>query len=129
MNQWLQIRRLRGPAFLVLIGVLFLLSEFHIVRFIHSWPLLLVLAGLLSLAERAALSRTDAMEGGYGPGFPGYAGQASYAAPPYGGPGYGAQAAAPVVQAPSTDLTVQEPGSGGIIHEPGAGTGSDEGRP
>ena len=59
MNQWLLIRRLRGPAFLLLIGVMALLHEWADFSFARSWPLLLILAGVLSLAERAALSRAD----------------------------------------------------------------------
>jgi len=63
MNQYYLIRRLRGPAILLLIGTLALL---HTSGVIHSfwhlfWPLLLILLGVLLLAERAAL----AAEGGY----------------------------------------------------------------
>lgn len=54
MNQWYAIRRLRGPAFLILIGILLLLEQCHIMNFGKSWPLLLILGGLLRLAERAA---------------------------------------------------------------------------
>jgi hypothetical protein len=62
MNRYILIRRLRGPAILLLIGVLALL---HTSGLIHSfwhlfWPLLLILIGVLLLAERAAL----AAEGG-----------------------------------------------------------------
>jgi hypothetical protein len=63
MNRYILIRRLRGPAILLLIGVIALL---HTSGVIHSfwhlfWPLLLIMLGLLLLAERAAL----AAEGGY----------------------------------------------------------------
>jgi hypothetical protein len=57
MNNWLLIRRLRGPAFLLLIGVMAMLHEWGGFGFHRSWPLLLILAGVLSLAERAALSQ------------------------------------------------------------------------
>lgn len=58
MNRYILIRRLRGPAILLLIGVLALL---HTSGVIHSfwhlfWPLLLILLGVLLLAERAALA-------------------------------------------------------------------------
>ena len=59
MNQWLLIRRLRGPAFILLVGIMALLDQWHIIGFGRSWPLLLILAGLLALAERAALSQAD----------------------------------------------------------------------
>lgn len=55
MNRWLVIRRLRAPAFLILFGILALLNQWHVIGFGRSWPLFLILGGLLLLAERAAL--------------------------------------------------------------------------
>ncbi len=71
MNRYILIRRLRGPALLLLIGLIALL---HSTGVIHSfwhwfWPFLFILLGLLMLAERAALSTEE--------GYPGW---------PYGGP-------------------------------------------
>jgi hypothetical protein len=62
MNQYYLIRRLRGPAILLLIGTLALLHASGVVErpFHLFWPLLLILLGVLLLAERAAL----AAEGG-----------------------------------------------------------------
>jgi len=54
MNRYIMIRRLRGPLFLLLVGVNALLNEAHLLSWGHSWPLYLILAGVLSLAERAA---------------------------------------------------------------------------
>ena len=54
MSYYFMIRRLRGPAFLLLVGVLALLNQAHILSWGKSWPLYLILAGLLALAERAA---------------------------------------------------------------------------
>jgi len=54
MNSWLFIRRLRGPAFLILVGVTALLNQWNVLSFSRSWPLYLILAGVLGLAERAA---------------------------------------------------------------------------
>src|ERR1039458_4538216 len=50
MNRYIMIRRLRGPAFLLLIGVLALMHEAHIIgNFWHLfWPLALILAGVRS---------------------------------------------------------------------------------
>lgn len=56
MNRYIQIRRLRGPAFLLLVGVIALLNQMDILSWGHAWPLFLILAGVLLLAERAALS-------------------------------------------------------------------------
>ena len=64
MSRYIMIRRLRGPAFLLLVGALALLAQMHIgFGWGRSWPLFLILAGVLALAERAAL----ASEGGYPP--------------------------------------------------------------
>jgi hypothetical protein len=65
MNRYILIRRLRGPAFLLLVGVNALLAQAHILSWGHSWPFYLILAGVFQLAERAALASE-----GY-PQFPG----------------------------------------------------------
>jgi hypothetical protein len=58
MNRYILIRRLMGPAVLLLIGVLALLHQADIIEsFWHLfWPLLLILVGVIKLAERAALA-------------------------------------------------------------------------
>ncbi len=56
MNRWLLIRRLRGPAFLILVGINALLNQWGVLSFTRSWPLYLILAGVIGLAERAALA-------------------------------------------------------------------------
>ena len=66
MNRYIFIRRLRGPAFLMLVGVIALLAQAHILSWGKSWPLYLILGGVLLLAERAALSSE---------GYPPYPGQ------------------------------------------------------
>jgi hypothetical protein len=73
MSRYILIRRLRVPAFVLLVGVIALLAQAHILGWDKSWPLYLILAGVLLLAERAAL----AAEGGY-PGSP-------YPGAPYAG--------------------------------------------
>lgn len=54
MNRWYQIRRLRGAVILILIGVLALLNQWHVMRWEVSWPIILIVLGLVLLAERAA---------------------------------------------------------------------------
>lgn len=54
MNRWYRIHRLRGAVFLILVGVLALLSQWNILRLRESWPLFLIVFGLLMLAERTA---------------------------------------------------------------------------
>ena len=56
MNSWFLIRRLRGPAFLILVGVTALLNQWGVLSFGRSWPLYLILAGVIGLAERAAIA-------------------------------------------------------------------------
>jgi hypothetical protein len=56
MNRYILIRRLRGPAFLLLVGVIALLAQANIMSWGQSWPFFLILAGVLLLAERAALA-------------------------------------------------------------------------
>ena len=90
MSRYILIRRLRGPAFLLLVGVNALLAQAHILGWGKSWPFYLILAGVFALAERAAL----ATEGGYPPPYPG-----SYpGGPPY--PGAPGPAAPPAPQDP-----------------------------
>jgi hypothetical protein len=86
MNRYIMIRRLRWPAILMLAGVVALLDQLGAIDHFWHWfiPLLLIMVGVLMLAERAAL----AMEGDYVP----YPGQ--FPAGPYPG------AADPYVTAP-----------------------------
>lgn len=54
MIRWYQIRRLRGAVFLILIGVLALLNQWNVLHWHQSWPLFLIVLGLMMIAERAA---------------------------------------------------------------------------
>src|ERR1700760_176042 len=57
MNRYILIRRLRGPAILLLLGTILLMHEAGLVDFWSLFfPLLLILIGVLKLAERAALA-------------------------------------------------------------------------
>ncbi|MFZ0516492.1 MAG: DUF5668 domain-containing protein [Acidobacteriaceae bacterium] len=94
MNRWYQIRRLRGAVILILIGVLALLNQWNIMHWGTSWPLILIVLGLLMVAERAVWTadvraqqeeqQYAASMGGYHPGAPmgGAPGSASWTAPP-----------------------------------------------
>jgi len=100
MSRYILIRRLRGPAFLLLIGVVALLHQTGVVYHMWRlfWPLALILWGLLLLAERAALE----MEG-YPPAYTDtpYPG-APYAQPP--APGVSPAPGSAIVPANSDDL-------------------------
>jgi hypothetical protein len=42
-------RGLMGPVVLVTLGILFLLSEFHVASFHRTWPILLIMIGLVKV--------------------------------------------------------------------------------
>jgi hypothetical protein len=49
------VRAVRGPLMLIALGVLLMLDRFTYFGFSRSWPVLVILFGVLKLAERAAL--------------------------------------------------------------------------
>ena len=102
MNRYILIRRLRGPAFLLLVGVNAILAQSGVLGWGESWPFYLILAGLFALAERAAIA-TDGP-----PPMPPYPGQ-TYPGQPYPGQPYpGApNPGAPYSGAPGTQPTAQ----------------------
>jgi hypothetical protein len=59
MNRYMMIRRLRGPAFLLLLGICALLHQLNMLSVWHAWPLFLILWGVMLLAERAAINEAD----------------------------------------------------------------------
>ncbi|MHB8301855.1 MAG: LiaI-LiaF-like domain-containing protein [Acidobacteriaceae bacterium] len=69
MNHWYQMRRLRGAVILITIGVLALLNQWHVMRFDTSWPIILIVLGLMKIAERAAWS-ADIRQQQFGTGTP-----------------------------------------------------------
>ncbi|MBV8114546.1 MAG: hypothetical protein JO300_07370 [Silvibacterium sp.] len=79
MNPYLFIHRIKGPAMLLVFGITALLHEWDILSFGRSWPLYLIVLGVLQLAERAAWSQHQQQQytqGAYagpgtGPGVPG----------------------------------------------------------
>jgi hypothetical protein len=52
-------RAARSSLWLVLLGVLFLLSELHILSWHRSWPLIIIAAGVMALLERVAWSNAS----------------------------------------------------------------------
>ncbi|HEY6490892.1 MAG: hypothetical protein WCC26_21675 [Terracidiphilus sp.] len=56
MNRYILIRRLTGPSVLLLLGVVALLHQADLVSWSIFIPLLLILIGVLKLAQRAALA-------------------------------------------------------------------------
>lgn len=104
MSRYIMIRRLRLPAILLLVGGVALLHQTGVIdRFSHwFWPLLLILLGVIMLAERMALATESGYPQGPYPGQPGagtISPQAATSAPIYPGQ--------PVASAPAS---VQESG-------------------
>jgi hypothetical protein len=100
--RWVLIRRLRGPAFLLTFAVTALLHQWDILGFGQSWPLYLIVAGTLTLAERAALASTPA-EPYPGP-YPG-----AYQGQPYGTPQQYGQPYQPVHPQAGTSVVPSAP--------------------
>lgn len=114
MNTWLFYRRIRGPVFLLTFGVTALLWEWHVLSFGRSWPLYLIVAGVLRLAEGAALAVGTPPVGAYGA--TGY----GMAQPPVGGASTEAGA---MYEAPGTAMTTTGITGTGITTSGSTGTG------
>lgn len=105
MNKYILIRRLTGPCVLLLLGVVALLHQADMVSWNIFLPLLLILIGVLKLAQRAALAAAGD-EATY-PGYPGYPGpQYQYGAgvTPQTGAQTPAQSSTSIVPAPPQNL-------------------------
>lgn len=108
MNRYILIRRLMGPSVLLLLGTVALLHEAHLVHWSIFVPLLLILIGLLKLAERAALAAAGdvaQMGSAYQATYPG-----AYTGGPYPYAGTAVPPASP--QAGTTSAPTPEPEHG-----------------
>lgn len=115
-NSYSVIRAIRGPITLITLGVLFAFQNFTRFGFDQTWPVLLIVFGLLSLLQRGAAPQAPP------PPMPppppprpftstGYA-QSTYAQPPAGGAakgGFGTSAP------PRPDATGSTPSEGGSV--------------
>lgn len=88
MNGYLFLRRMRGPIFLLTFGVTAILDVYTGIDYTRSWPLYLIVWGVLKLAENAILVQNPPPPPGT-QGYPQYPGYPGY-------PGYGPGAAAPM---------------------------------
>ncbi len=52
---------LRGSVWVILIGVLFLLDSFGILTWAHSWPLIIIVAGLMAVFQRTSYNSAVAV--------------------------------------------------------------------
>lgn len=91
------VRGIRGPVTVITIGVLFAINNFTPYRFEQTWPVILIVFGLLTLLGRAAGPDIQPPPPNYYPGGypaagsyqPGTYAQTPYAQPPTAGPAGG----------------------------------------
>ena len=81
----------RGPILLITVGVLFALHQADILRFGLTWPILIIVLGVMKLLERTAGPRAFVAPPPFTPPYPGqYPQQPQYPPPPPpGGPAGG----------------------------------------
>ncbi len=60
------VRAIRGPITLITLGVLFALNNFTQYHFEQTWPVLLIVFGLLSLVRRSVEPPRPPRQGPYG---------------------------------------------------------------
>ena len=100
------LRAIRGPITLITVGVLFAFNNFTRYSFDRTWPVLLIVFGLLSLLRRSIEPAVPPPPPGPGPAYPppvyAYPAQGSYAQSTYSQPppapakgGFGASAPRP----------------------------------
>ncbi|MBS1874518.1 MAG: hypothetical protein JSU00_14985 [Acidobacteria bacterium] len=66
MNSANLIQAIRGPVMLITLGLLFVIDHFGSYGFGSTWPLLVIIFGVLKLAERAsAPAPAEPPQGGY----------------------------------------------------------------
>lgn len=70
MNQYLFLRRMRGPIILLVFGITAILDEYTGIHYSRSWPLYIIAWGLLKLAENAILAQNPPPPPGTYPGYP-----------------------------------------------------------
>lgn len=61
------IRAIRGPVTLITVGILFAFNNFTEYRFHQTWPVLLIVFGLLSLVRRSVEPAPPVPPAGYAP--------------------------------------------------------------
>ncbi|MBX6360180.1 hypothetical protein [Pseudacidobacterium ailaaui] len=59
MNQYIFLQRITGPAMILTFGITALLDEWGILSYGKSWPLYLIVLGVLKLAQMAALAKAE----------------------------------------------------------------------
>jgi hypothetical protein len=82
----------RGPVLLIMVGVLFALEQSRVLAFSRSWPLLIIVIGVMKLIERLLLGNSPYQAqqappaGGVPAAFQGYPPHPPAGPPPPGAP-------------------------------------------
>jgi Domain of unknown function (DUF5668) len=58
---------IRGPILLITIGVLFAMHQAGVLHFSRTWPLIIIMIGVLKLIERMAMPQSAAPPAGAPP--------------------------------------------------------------
>ena len=58
------VQAVRGPILLITIGVLFAMHQAGVLQFSRTWPLIIIMIGLLKLIERLAMPQVPATAAG-----------------------------------------------------------------
>ena len=69
MNQYMFLRRMRGPIILLVFGITAILDEYAGISYARSWPLYIIAWGLLKLAENAILAQNPPEQWTQYPGY------------------------------------------------------------
>jgi len=99
-------RALRGSIWVGLVGLLFFLDEFTPLKWSHSWPLFIIVAGLMTFLQRAVYSSAAAVP----PYVPGYV-------PAYGYPQQPAPFATAPAAAPSESTQIVPAQTSATTHD------------
>jgi hypothetical protein len=54
----LYLQAIRGPLVLITVGILFALHQADVINFARTWPLIIIVIGLVKLAERLVAQPT-----------------------------------------------------------------------
>jgi hypothetical protein len=115
------VRAIRGPICLITIGALFALNNFTPYRFDQTWPVILIVFGLLSLLKRGVETSTPPPQPPPMPSMPGGFTSGGYAKSPYsqtpptsaaGSPSEPAKGGFGTTATPRTDAPPSAPSAG-----------------
>jgi hypothetical protein len=59
------LQAIRGPILLITLGILFAVHQAGIVRFSRTWPVIIIVVGIMKLLERMASPQAPAPGGQY----------------------------------------------------------------